>query len=210
MLIRPADVPKKATDLLEQLQGLPTRIGRSVYFLLIEDEAREERSTWRAVRKRGDERSSPLRMYTQSEPGFCSLLTGAAPTLSSDGVRQGETRELRDGGADGHRLRRAGRGAFGAPIRRPHRQRARLRSKRAGLRGIAAPAGTPPRVVDELGRAFVAASSSRAFGKVLLGTGRKPRQLRPGDFADYVEKQSRSLSRAAPETAEGEWKLSDG
>ena len=72
------------------------------------------------------------------------------------------------------------------------------------------PAGTPPRVVDELGRAFVAASSSRAFGKVLLGTGRKPRQLGPGNFADYVEKQSRSVSRAAPETAEGEWKLFNG
>jgi tripartite-type tricarboxylate transporter receptor subunit TctC len=76
--------------------------------------------------------------------------------------------------------------------------------------GIAAPAGTPPRVVDELGRAFVAASSSRAFGKVLLGTGRKPRQMGPRDFADYVEKQSRSLSRAAPKTAEGEWKLFNG
>jgi tripartite-type tricarboxylate transporter receptor subunit TctC len=70
--------------------------------------------------------------------------------------------------------------------------------------GIAAPAGTPPRVVDELSRAFVAASSSRAFGKVLLGTGRKPRQLGPGDFADYVEKLSRLLSRVTPETAEGE------
>ena len=70
--------------------------------------------------------------------------------------------------------------------------------------GIAAPAGTPPKVVDELGRAFVAASSSRVFGKVLLGTGRKPRHLEPGDFADYVEKQSRSLSRTAAGVAEGE------
>jgi tripartite-type tricarboxylate transporter receptor subunit TctC len=59
------------------------------------------------------------------------------------------------------------------------------------------PAGTPPRVVDELGRSFVAASSSRAFRKVLLGSGRKPRQLGPRNLADQVEKQSRSLSRAA-------------
>jgi tripartite-type tricarboxylate transporter receptor subunit TctC len=69
--------------------------------------------------------------------------------------------------------------------------------------GIAAPAGTPPRVVDELGRAFVAASSSRAFDRVLLGTGREPRQRGPMKFADHVEEQSQFLSRAAIGAAEG-------
>ena len=60
--------------------------------------------------------------------------------------------------------------------------------------GIAAPAGTPSRVVDELGRAFVAASSSGRFDKALVGTGREPRPLGPGEFAEYVEGGSRTLS----------------
>jgi len=60
--------------------------------------------------------------------------------------------------------------------------------------GIAAPAGTPSRVVDELGRAFVAASSSGRFDKALVGTGREPMPLGPDKFAEYVEEESRSLS----------------
>ena len=64
--------------------------------------------------------------------------------------------------------------------------------------GIAAPAGTPPNVVDELGRGFVAASSSREFGKVLVGTGRAPAQKGAGEFADYVEGQARRLSEGTP------------
>ena len=60
--------------------------------------------------------------------------------------------------------------------------------------GIAAPAGTPPRAVDELGRAFVEASSSRAFERALVGSGREPRQRGSGEFARYVEEQSRFLS----------------
>ena len=61
--------------------------------------------------------------------------------------------------------------------------------------GIAAPVGTPPRVIDELGRAFVASSSSKTFGRVLLGTGREPSPQGPVDFARYVEGQSRHLSK---------------
>jgi tripartite-type tricarboxylate transporter receptor subunit TctC len=53
--------------------------------------------------------------------------------------------------------------------------------------GIAAPAETPRRVVDELGRAFVAASSSGPFDKALAGTGREPMPLGPGEFTEYVE-----------------------
>jgi tripartite-type tricarboxylate transporter receptor subunit TctC len=64
--------------------------------------------------------------------------------------------------------------------------------------GIAVPDGTPPRVVDELGRAFVAASSSRVFDKVLLGTGREPMQRSPEEFAGYVEEQARRLSETEP------------
>jgi tripartite-type tricarboxylate transporter receptor subunit TctC len=60
--------------------------------------------------------------------------------------------------------------------------------------GIAVPAGTPPRVVEELGRTFVAASSSRVFRVALRGTGREPTQRGPEEFADYVEEQSRLLS----------------
>ena len=62
--------------------------------------------------------------------------------------------------------------------------------------GIAAPAGTPRDVVEELGRAFVEASSSRTFGRALVGTGRKPEQKGPQEFDDYLERQrGRDLSR---------------
>ena len=60
--------------------------------------------------------------------------------------------------------------------------------------GIAAPAGTPRREVEELGRTFVAASSSGVFRVALRGTGREPTQRGPEEFADYVEEQSRLLS----------------
>jgi tripartite-type tricarboxylate transporter receptor subunit TctC len=59
--------------------------------------------------------------------------------------------------------------------------------------GVAAPAGTPPDVVDELGRAFVGASSSRTFGRALVGTGREPEQKGPEKFEAYVEKQAKLL-----------------
>lgn len=52
--------------------------------------------------------------------------------------------------------------------------------------GIAAPAGTPPEVVEELGRAFVGASSSRTFSRALAGTGRVPAQKGPREFAAFV------------------------
>lgn len=64
--------------------------------------------------------------------------------------------------------------------------------------GIAAPAGTPPEVVAELGRAFEASSSSRAFGKALVGTGREPLQRGPEAFAAYVDKQARRFSGDGP------------
>jgi tripartite-type tricarboxylate transporter receptor subunit TctC len=70
--------------------------------------------------------------------------------------------------------------------------------------GVAAPDGTPPRVVDELGRAFVAASSSRTFERALVGSGREPMHRGPGEFARYVEEQSRSLSETVSGTAKGE------
>lgn len=60
--------------------------------------------------------------------------------------------------------------------------------------GIAAPAGTPPRVVDEIGRAFVASSSSRTFKRALAGSGRVPMQRGSGEFDRYVEEQSSFLS----------------
>jgi tripartite-type tricarboxylate transporter receptor subunit TctC len=59
--------------------------------------------------------------------------------------------------------------------------------------GVAAPAGTPPDVVDELGRAFVGASSSRTFSRALVGTGREPEQKGPEKFEAYVEKQAKHL-----------------
>jgi tripartite-type tricarboxylate transporter receptor subunit TctC len=60
--------------------------------------------------------------------------------------------------------------------------------------GIAAPDGTPRRVVEELGRAFVATSSSRTFERALSGSAREPMPRGPGEFADYVEEQTRRLS----------------
>lgn len=62
--------------------------------------------------------------------------------------------------------------------------------------GVAVPAGTPSRVVDELGRAFGDASSSRTFRKALAGTGRVPAREGPGEFAGYVEEQERWLTEA--------------
>src|SRR5215203_5357332 len=59
--------------------------------------------------------------------------------------------------------------------------------------GVAAPAGTPPDVVDELGRAFVGASSSRTFRRALLGTGRDPEKKGPEKFDAYVDKQAKLL-----------------
>jgi tripartite-type tricarboxylate transporter receptor subunit TctC len=62
--------------------------------------------------------------------------------------------------------------------------------------GVVTPAGTPPDVVDELGRAFVGASSSRTFGRALVGTGREPEQKGPDKFGAYVDKQARLLGGA--------------
>lgn len=70
--------------------------------------------------------------------------------------------------------------------------------------GVAAPGGTPPRVVAELGRAFEAASSSRTFAGALAGTGRVPKQRGPEEFAGFVEGQSRLLSGAGPKSADAE------
>jgi tripartite-type tricarboxylate transporter receptor subunit TctC len=70
--------------------------------------------------------------------------------------------------------------------------------------GIAAPAGTPPRVVDEIGRAFVASSSSRTFERALAGSGRVQMQRGSGEFARYVEEQSRFLSETVSGATKGE------
>ena len=64
--------------------------------------------------------------------------------------------------------------------------------------GIAAPKGTPREVVEELGRAFVGASSSRTFSRALVGTGRKPEQKGPKDLAGYVEEQVKRLPEPGP------------
>jgi hypothetical protein len=64
---------------------------------------------------------------------------------------------------------------------------------------IAAPAETPPQVVEELGRAFVDVSSSRVFRTALRGTGREPTQRGGEGFAEYVEEQSRLLPKDGPE-----------
>jgi tripartite-type tricarboxylate transporter receptor subunit TctC len=61
--------------------------------------------------------------------------------------------------------------------------------------GVAAPAGTPPDVVDELGRAFVGASSSRTFRRALVGTGREPEQKGPEKFEAFVEKLAKLLRK---------------
>jgi tripartite-type tricarboxylate transporter receptor subunit TctC len=69
--------------------------------------------------------------------------------------------------------------------------------------GIAAPAGTPQNVVEELGRAFVETSSSRTFERALVGSAREPMPRETGEFARYVENQVRFLSGTAPEPTEG-------
>ncbi len=66
--------------------------------------------------------------------------------------------------------------------------------------GIAVPDGTPRRVVDEIGRAFVASSSSRTFERALVGSAREPRPRGTGEFSGYVEEQASRLS----ETESGE------
>jgi tripartite-type tricarboxylate transporter receptor subunit TctC len=58
--------------------------------------------------------------------------------------------------------------------------------------GIAAPDGTPRRIVKELGRAFVASASSRTFGRALVGSGREPMPRGTDEFAGYVEEQAES------------------
>lgn len=62
--------------------------------------------------------------------------------------------------------------------------------------GIAAPAGTPRNVVEELGRAFVETSSSRTFERALVGSAREPMPRDTAEFARYVEEQARWLSEA--------------
>jgi tripartite-type tricarboxylate transporter receptor subunit TctC len=64
--------------------------------------------------------------------------------------------------------------------------------------GVAAPSGTPPDVVGELGRAFVGASSSRTFRRALVGTGREPEQKGPKEFDAYVEKRAEKLREIGP------------
>jgi hypothetical protein len=58
-------------------------------------------------------------------------------------------------------------------------------------------------VVDEIGRAFVASSSSRTFERALAGSGRVPMQRGSGEFARYVEEQSRSLSETVSGATKG-------
>jgi tripartite-type tricarboxylate transporter receptor subunit TctC len=55
--------------------------------------------------------------------------------------------------------------------------------------GIAVPDGTPERVVDEIGRAFVASSSSRTFERSLAGSAREPMPRGTDEFARYFENQ---------------------
>ena len=67
--------------------------------------------------------------------------------------------------------------------------------------GIAAPAGTPQDVVEELGRAFVKASSSRTFERALVGSERVPMPRETEEFARYVEEQAKSLAEAGSREA---------
>lgn len=60
--------------------------------------------------------------------------------------------------------------------------------------GIAVPDGTPRRVVDEIGRAFVASSSSRTFEGALAGSAREPMPRGTAEFSGYVEEQVQRLS----------------
>lgn len=69
--------------------------------------------------------------------------------------------------------------------------------------GIAAPKGTTPEEVEKLGRAFVAASSSRTFARALAGTGREPAPRGAKQFSRYVEEQSRLMSSDAQEREAG-------
>ena len=62
--------------------------------------------------------------------------------------------------------------------------------------GIAVPAGTSPEEVAKLGRKFEASSSARMFARALIGTGRRPVQRGPEEFASFVEEQGRLLSEA--------------
>src|SRR5918999_4998041 len=70
--------------------------------------------------------------------------------------------------------------------------------------GIAAPAGAAPREVDEIGAAFVARSFFRNFERALAGSGRVPMQRGSGEFARYVEEQSRFLSETVSGATKGE------
>jgi tripartite-type tricarboxylate transporter receptor subunit TctC len=65
--------------------------------------------------------------------------------------------------------------------------------------GIAAPAGTPPEVVNELGRAFVEAASSQEFDRVLVGTGRVPAPEKPRAFSARIGEQTRRLIKVGPD-----------
>ena len=60
--------------------------------------------------------------------------------------------------------------------------------------GVAVPDGTPRRIVEELGRAFVSTSSSKTFERALVGSAREPMPRGTGEFAGDVEEQVRRLS----------------
>lgn len=62
--------------------------------------------------------------------------------------------------------------------------------------GVAVPDGTPRRIVEELGRAFVFTSSSKTFERALVGSAREPMPRGTREFAGYVEEQVRRLSKA--------------
>jgi tripartite-type tricarboxylate transporter receptor subunit TctC len=69
--------------------------------------------------------------------------------------------------------------------------------------GIAVPDGTPERVVDEIGRAFVTSSSSRTFGRSLAGSAREPMPRGTDEFARYVENQRGLLTKTVSGPGEG-------
>jgi tripartite-type tricarboxylate transporter receptor subunit TctC len=58
--------------------------------------------------------------------------------------------------------------------------------------GVAAPAGTPPAIVERLGQAMVTAVNSPEIGSRLLDLGVRPDPLGPAEFASFVQGEVKS------------------
>lgn len=66
------------------------------------------------------------------------------------------------------------------------------------INGIAAPAGTPEEVIDELATAFEATAKTDEFQRTMLSAGAEPVYRGPEEFTEYIQEQDELLSEVMP------------